>query len=894
MLSWTEIESRAVSFQKRWKDCEGHEKQEAQTFEKDFMHIFGVDFLEGHHEYPITDLDGRDGYIDYLLPGKILIEMKSKGESLTRAYNQAFNYYRALPANKQPKLILCCDFKNFEVKNMVTGQTYKRFDISRLKSHVRMFGEIAGYGIDDTSIQTDIQVNTDASYKLAEVHDQLKKHGYEGHQLEVYLVRLLFCLFAEDTGIFEKRTFEKYLKQTKEDGTDLSSHLMLLFDVLNTPYEKRMDNLPNELKRFRYINGGIFSETLRPAFFDKEMRKTLLQCCNFDWSYISPAIFGAMFQGVMDQKQRRSLGAHYTSEENILKVIKPLFLDELWLEFDQRKNTKRELEKFHNKICNLKFLDPAAGCFNFGIIAYRELRLLEFEIYKLLFEDQRMVLFDVLDHVSVNQFYAIECEEFPCQIGQVAMLLMKHQMDQLISNYFGINSIDFPIKESANVLHGNALKIDWHEVCKSVDYIFGNPPFVGKKEQTKDQKLEIKSLFDKKAKGVGDLDYVAGWYIKASEYIQGTHTKVAFVSTNSITQGEQIAPLWERLFKENIEINFAYRTFKWANEAKNKAAVHCVIIGFSNSKINEKYIFSNGSKKKVDNINAYLLDAPNIIISNKTNPLCDVPCMSYGNVAGSKEFVLSENDKLEIIKKEPNVEKFIYPFVGAEEIINNKIRYCFWLKNIKPNELRQSKEISHRVNNIRIERENSSAEPTRKKASTPHRFFFESQPDTNMIVVPKVSSENRKYIPLVILEPEVIVNGSALIIPNADLYLFGVLTSSIHNCWMRAVAGRMKSDYQYSKGIVYNNFLWPEITVELKKQVEETARQILNARELYPNVSLADMYGEYMYLYPELVKAHDANDRAVMKAYGFKPSMTEDEIVAELFKMYQTRTNEVK
>ncbi|NLD33190.1 MAG: class I SAM-dependent DNA methyltransferase [Trichococcus flocculiformis] len=476
-LSWGEIETNAIAFAKRWKDCRGDERQDAQTFEKDLMSVFGVDWLEGLHERRITNEYGVQNYIDYILPGKILIEMKSKGESLIRAYNQAIVYSKCLKPEEHPEIIMVSDFEYIQVTNLRTGQAFQKFKLNQLKKHIRMFGVVAGY-TSEVTFKTDIEVNTDASYKMAKLHDGLKANGYVGKELEIYLVRLLFCLFAEDTGIFEKNTFENYILASKEDGSDLSGRMMELFSILDTPEQKRMGTLREELKRFRYINGNLFAAFLPPAAFDVKMRQTLIDCCDFDWSFISPAIFGAMFQGVMDEKERRELGAHYTSEKNILKVIQPLFLDDLWAEFDRMKSTKAELEAFHDKIASLRFLDPACGCGNFLIITYRELRLLEFEVLKMLHDNTQMIIMDLLCKVSVDQFYGIEYEEFPCQIAQVGLLLMKHQMDKEVSNYFGMNLIDFPIKETATIVHGNALQIDWETVVPKdkLSYCFGNPP----------------------------------------------------------------------------------------------------------------------------------------------------------------------------------------------------------------------------------------------------------------------------------------------------------------------------------------------------------------------------------------------------------------------------------
>ncbi len=503
MLTWTEIETRAIAFQNTWKKTNGDERQDAQTFEKDFMNIFGVDFRDGFHEYQLRLNDGSIGYIDYFLPAKIVIEMKSKGKSLPKAYTQAMDYVHALKPEEQPELVMVCDFDKIELHNLKRDIHYKPFKVSQLKSHIRIFGLLAGYE-DKFEEKNEIELNTTASYKMAKLHDLLKEYGYEEHALEIYLVRLLFCLFADDTGIFEKDSFEEYVKASAEDGSDLAMRMMMLFNILDTPSEKRMKNLSTELNRFRYINGNLFTETLPPAVFDGKMRELLIECCEFDWSKISPAIFGAMFQGVMDQQKRRELGAHYTSEENIMKVIKPLFLDDLYREFEQSKSTKKELEAFHQKISSLKFLDPACGSGNFLILTYQKLRELEFEILKFLKSTAQLSLFDISSKVHINQFYGIEYEPFASEIAKISLLLMKHLMDRKVSNYFGQNLIDFPIKENANIVNGNALRVEWEKV----DYILGNPPFIGARMMSKEQSLDMEEVFGK-LKGIGDLDYVS-------------------------------------------------------------------------------------------------------------------------------------------------------------------------------------------------------------------------------------------------------------------------------------------------------------------------------------------------------------------------------------------------
>ncbi|MEB8573077.1 class I SAM-dependent DNA methyltransferase [Bacillus cereus] len=892
-LSWEMIETNAISFSKNWKNCSGDERQEAQKFEMDLMRVFGVDFHEGLHEYQIRDAQGKIGYIDYLLPGKILIEMKSKGESLVRAYNQGYEYTKCLQKEEYPELLLVSDFDYIQVTNLKTMQTFKKFKVSQLKNRVRMLGLLAGYN-SEVTFKTDIEVNIDASYKMAKLHDILKENGYEGDDLEEYLVRLLFCLFAEDTGIFEKRTFEQYIKNSKADGSDLSSKIMMLFNTLDTPENKRMANLPEELKSFRYINGKLFTKPLPPAYFDSKMRQILLDCCDFDWSYISPAIFGAMFQGVMNPKERRKLGAHYTSEENILKLIKPLFLDDLWKEFEKSKSTKAELETFHNKLANLKFLDPACGCGNFLIITYREIRLLEFEVLKMLYDNRQLRIIDTFCKISIEHFYGIEYEEFPCQIAQVGLLLMKHQLDKEVSNYFGMNIIDFPIKETANIVHGNALIIEWDDVVSKheLNYIIGNPPFIGASNMTNEQKKDAVSVFGK-IKLSNSIDYVGAWYHKAARYVQNTWIRGAFVSTNSICQGEQVKPLWYKVLNEyDIKFDFAYRTFKWSNEAKGKAAVHCIIIGFSSQMVKTNKFICNekGEKISVKEINPYLVDAPNVLVESRSKPISDITRMVYGNKpTDGGNLILSEEEKEELIKQYPDAEKFIHPYIGSAEFINKKIRYCIWLKDASPT-WKKVPQILNRVKNVEQLRLASTSPTTREKANYPHLFFYISQPETSYLIVPRVSSKNRQYVPIGFIPPTVIASDSASIVPNATLYHFGVLTSSVHNAWLRTVGGRLKSDYRYSGSVVYNTFPWPEATAEQILEIEKAAQAVMEARDLpeYSDCTLADLYNQPM---PEkLLKAHRNLDKEVYKAYGFT-CKTEEECVANLMKMYQKLVN---
>lgn len=892
MLGWTEIETRAVKFQKDWKNCQGDERQDAQTFEKDFMNIFGVDFRDGLHEYQIRLKDGRIGYVDYLIPGKILIEMKSKGKSLASAYTQAMSYVHALKVEEIPKLVMLCDFDKIEIYNLDKDHRYKPFKVSQLKNHVRIFANIAGYNSSD-EIKTEIELNVEASYKMAKLHDLLKLNGYTGQNLELYLVRILFCLFADDTGIFEKESFEDYIKQSKEDGSDLSMRIMMLFSILDTSDQLRMKNLTHEMNKFRYINGNLFTEKLPPAFFDSKMRQIILDCCKFDWSQISPAIFGAMFQGIMDQAQRRELGAHYTSEENIIKVIAPLFLDDLYNEFERSKRTIKELSDFHNKIANLKFFDPACGSGNFLIITYQKIRELEFEILKHLYHNgknqQMAVINAVYTKVNINQFYGIEYEDFACEIARLSMLLMKHLMDQEISNYFGINIIDFPIKENANIVNGNALEINWENVTKcKVDYIIGNPPFVGSRYMKKEQSNDLKTVFgDSK---IGSLDYVSGWYYKAAQYMKFTKTRTAFVSTNSITQGEQVTTLWKPILNDfNMSIDFAYQTFKWSNEAKGKAAVHCVIVSFSDKRYGytgEKIIYKKDNTVIYSkNINGYLLDAPTIFIKPRSQPISNIPKIRTGTRIGAKEYTFTEDEMLEFVKQEPLATKYFYEYLGGKEFLNNQKRFCLYLEDCPISDLSKMPKSKNLIDKVKESRINEN----HQLKEYPRKYVKLSIPKNEYIFIPQLSSENRRYIPMGFISKDIWAADPHFMIEGANLFIFGVLTSNVHMAWMRTVAGRLKSDYRYSNKLVYNTFPFPDANDEQKKKIIETASAIINLRN--KDDSLANIYNQ-SYMPTDLKKAHHENDKAVWESYGKSWDITsEEDCIAYLMKLYQKLEN---
>ncbi|HMO32307.1 MAG TPA: hypothetical protein PKE07_04860 [Lacibacter sp.] len=849
----------------------------------------------------------------------LLVEMKSRGKDLDKAYQQAKDYCHGLKEYELPQLILVCDFETFVLHDADGNKS--RFTLAELHRNLHLFGPLAGY--QKRTYKEQDPVNLQAAELMGKLHDRLKAIGYEGHALELYLVRLLFCLFADDTGIFEKDTFHEYLVlKTREDGSDLARAIAEIFQVLDTPPDRRLSNLDESLAAFPYVNGKLFVEHLPFASFDSGMRQSLLDCCTLDWGKISPAIFGSLFQSVMDEKARRNLGAHYTSEKNILKLIKPLFLDELWEEFHKVKSSKAQLQKLHDRIGSLRFLDPACGCGNFLIIAYRELRLLEIEIITQLLKLQgyreevlREARMDTsyLIKCNVDQFYGIEYEEFPAQIARTAMWLMDHQMNMQVSNTFGEYYVRLPLQKAATIAHANALRIDWQSLIDPLpfekgsvryDYILGNPPFIGKQLQNSAQKEDMALIFQG-VNGAGVLDYVTAWYIKAAQYMQFANPEgkpsgvcCAFVSTNSIAQGEQVGVLWNELYNRyKIKIHFAHRTFKWGNEAKGNAAVHVVIVGFSNFDISKKYIYDYEDIKgepteiSVKNINPYLVEGKDIIVLSRTLPLCNVPKMIYGSKpVDNGNFFLTDDQKSVFLTVEPNAEKFIKPILSSHEFINGHNRWCLWLVNADPGEIKKMPEIMKRLENIRVFRSKSTKPSVRNQASTPSLFSEIRQPESNYVIIPRHSSESRRYIPFGFFDSGTIVSDSCTALPDATLYHFGILTSEMHNTWIKNVCGRIKSDFRYSNVLVYNNFPWPENQTEKQRQsVEAAAQAVLDARAEFPDASLADLYDPNT-MPPVLVKAHQQLDKAVDLCYRPQPFPSEAKRIEFLFELYDKYT----
>ena len=892
-LSKNEIRARAARFAEEYKEAKS-EKTEAQSFQKDFFEkVLGVNPRRvATFEHRVKCLDGSRGYIDCFWKGHILVEMKSLGEDRQRAYLQAKRYTDTLPECELPRAILICDFQHWDFYDLKREAQLTSFTLAELPEHIELFFYLAGYER-RTPVEED-PVNAQAAELMGQLHDRLKAIGYTGHPLEVYLVRLLFCLFADDTDIFERNSFHEFIQNcTAEDGHDLAPLLAELFQVMNTPEKERLRTRNEVLLAFPYVNGKLFAEYLPMPAFDAQMRALLLQCSALDWGKISPAIFGSMFQSVMRPEERRMLGAHYTSERNILKVINPLFMDALREEFasiraDKSSRRRARLAEFHTKLSRLTFLDPACGCGNFLVVAYRELRLLEMQVIKEQDEGEATLL-ENLSLIHVDQFYGIEIEEFPAHIAQVAMWLMDHQMNVQLGRHFGKPYVRIPLRHSAAITCGNALRLDWGSLVprEKLSYILGNPPFIGARIMSKEQKADLQHIFAG-VKNAGDLDYVACWFKKAAELMRGSGMRAAFVSTNSIVQGQSVGILWKHLLQElGLRISFAYRTFKWSNEGKNIATVHCVIVGFGYSAHHERHIIvdEEGNAHPAKHINGYLTDAADVFVTNRKKPLCAVPTIGIGNkpIDGGN-YLFTEEEKAAFIQKEAGAEKYFRPWLGARELLHAEKRYCLWLGDCSPTELQALPECRKRIELVRAYRWNSKSAPTRNIAHTPRRFHVENMPQGEYIAIPEVSSERRAYIPMSFLNSEVICSNLLHIIPESSLYHFGVLTSGMHMAWVRTVAGRLGVGYRYSGKIVYNNFPWPEPTGEQREKISALAQAVLDARALYPESSLAALY-DPLAMPPELATAHRKLDAAVEKAYGRRFASDADR-VAFLFERY--------
>ena len=899
-LSWNEIRKRALKFSHEWQD-EKSEKAESQSFWNEFFNIFGISRRRVASYEKFVKLFGDNrGFIDLFWKGKLIVEHKSEGENLDDAYFQALDYFSGLNENELPKYVIVSDFKRIRLEDLEENEQYE-FELKDLANNIYLFDFILGHT--KRKYKDEDPVNIKAAELMGKLHDSLKENGYEGHPLEVLLVRLMFCLFADDTGIFENGYFTYYIeKKTNVDGSDVGLHLTYIFQILNTPENERQKNLDEDLKNFTYINGKLFEESLQIPSFDSDTKKNLLDCCYFNWSLVSPAIFGSMFQSVMNSVERRDIGAHYTSEKNILKTINSLFLSELWDEFNYHKNNKKYLQKLLERISEIKLFDPACGCGTFLIITYRELRRIQIEIHKKLRQEGKytqQIIVNIEDFnsdINVDAMYGIEILEFPVRIAEVALWLVDHQMNLELSKTFGDYYVRLPLKTSPNIIQGNALEIDWNDFVSKDDLtcILGNPPFAGKKRRNDQQNNDMKNICGH-IKNYGILDYVCCWYIKSAEFIKDTkNIKVGLVSTNSITQGEQVGILWDYLINEmNIKIHFAHRTFKWFNQAKGKAQVYVIIIGFAAIEAKTKYIFdyetpsSDPIEQKVNQINAYLVNQKDVLIKNRSKPICKVPEISFGSMPNDNgNFLFTDLEKDIFLEEEPGAKQFIHPLISAKEFLNGKRRWCLWLKDVNPSEIKNLRKVVERIANVREFRLMSKRQSTKKLAEIPYLFGEIRQPNSgDYILIPRHSSEHRKYIPMAFLSSGKIVGDSCTIVKNANLYHFGVLTSSMHMAWVRQICGRIKSDYRYSNKLVYNNFPWPKTPLQRHvENVKNRTIELINIRKEYED-SLADLYNPLL-MPKKLTEAHEKVDRAVELCYRSERFNSDLERLQYLFELY--------
>lgn len=905
-LSWNEIRQRAITFAREWADAR-HERAEAQSFWNDFFEVFGIRRRSvAAFEEPVRNLGGAYGFIDLFWRGKVIAEHKSRGESLERAHSQAANYIQDLQregrGEEVPRFIIVSDFARIALHDLEaddpTDATLE-FTLDQLPDCIRHFAFIAGY--ETCRVDPEDPANFKATELLANLHDRLEESGYTGHDLQRFMVRVLFCLFAEDTGIFEPEAFTSFIeRRTREDGSDLGGQLSHYFSVLNTPNENRQRNLDEDLAPLPYVNGELFSEHLAFPAFTSAMRTALLACCRFRWEKINPAIFGSLFQNIMEAPARRQIGAHYTSERDILKLIRSLFLDELRERFEKARRNNRALDDLLRELGRMNFLDPACGCGNFLVIAYRELRLLEMDIIQARYGDNPSEGdIRASAQLNVSQFYGIEIEEWPVRIAEVAMWLMDHQMNNELFKRFGQPKATTPLTRSPHIRHGNALRIDWNEVLPAAQctYILGNPPFVGARYQDASQRADMRAVVDTLPQA-GALDYVTGWYFKAAEYSQANpQIRIAFVSTNSITQGEQVGVVWGELLRRGITIHFAHRTFAWMSEARGRAHVHVVIVGWGLADRAGKRIFdyeTNANEPTVIEarvINPYLVDAPVVTIVNRSQPLCAVPSIGIGNkpIDGGN-YLFTPEEKQAFIAREPRAAPYFRQWLGSVEFLNGIERWCLWLGECPPEVLRSMPLCMERVENVRRLRRESRSEPTRRIADTPTRFHVENIPSQRYLLIPEVSSERRQYIPMGFIDPCVLASNLVKIASQATLYHFGVLHSAMHMAWVRQVCGRLKSDYRYSAKLVYNNFPWPQdVTDRQRSRVEEAAQQVLDARAEHPGATLADLYDPNA-MPVGLRRAHQALDRAVDACYRRNRFDTERQRLEYLFELYEQLT----
>ena len=907
-LSWNEIRSRAGAFAREWSEAH-YERGQTQTFYNEFFEVFGVTRRRvATFEEPVKRLGDRQGFIDLFWKGVLLVEQKSAGRSLLRAREQAMDYFPGLKEAELPRYVLLCDFQHFELLDLETSEE-TRFRLAELPEFVERFGFIVG--VERRVFRDQDPVNIDAAEIMGALHDALKDTGFDGHPLERFLVRMLFCLFADDTGIFERGSLEEYLtNRTRQDGSDVGATLASVFQTLNTPEDRRQATLDEDLAQFPYVNGELFAERLEFPSFNASMRVRLLEACAFNWEKISPAIFGALFQSVMSPGQRRAQGAHYTTEKNILKVIEPLFLDDLRADLARIRRLRRDrparLREFHSKLAGLTFFDPACGCGNFLIIAYRELRMIELEVLSVLHSAEQVDLAAAsLSTVDVNQFYGIEIDEFPARIAEVAMWMMDHIMNNRLSVQFGRVFARIPLRAAPHIMNADALETDWAAFLapERCSFVMGNPPFVGAKLQSTLQRAQVRRIAALGGSG-GTLDFVAAWFLKAAEYLRNSRARVAFVATNSLTQGEQVAQLWPLLFdRYALEISFAHRTFAWGSDARGVAHVHVVIIGMTrrDDEPAEKRLFTydditgEPTEGIYKSLSPYLFDSATLtdrhqVVREASRPLGARPQMIIGSkpIDGGN-YIFDDAERMAFVRLEPAASPLIRPFVGADDFLRGTTRWILCFDSATPERLRSLPLVMERIAAVKAVRLDSKSAQTRALASTPTRYHVNVVPTSPFLMIPRHTSERRAYVPIGWLSPPTIPGDSSLVILEASLQLFAILTSTMHMAWLRYIGGRIKSDFRYSAGLVYNTFPWPILRAEDRVRLERLAQGVLTARSSHPSSTLADLYDTNV-MPVDLRKAHLALDEVVDLLYRKQPFDSDRTRVEHLFELYETMT----
>ena len=903
--------SAAAAFADKWKSYTD-EKQHARGFWSDFFRaLCGVDDEEiagiEYEKRVKSTISGNQEYIDIYWKNVALIEHKSAGENLDKAELQARGYWLSLPPGYRPKTIIISNFLNFRLIDVALNRTHE-FPLSKLPENIHRFEAIIS-GNRTRISEEEITVDQVAAKLMANLYLELEDHGFEGHETSIFLIRILFLLFGDDTGMWAKNTFLKLVMGTKEDGSDVGSKLDTLFEILNTPEEKRPKALGEEFIPFPYVNGGIFAEKISVIDFNKKMRVAFVEVANYDWTTINPTIFGSLFQLIKNKEARRELGEHYTSEENINKIVYPLFLDELQERLASAWDNKKDLKKLRQDLAKIKIFDPACGCGNFLVVSYRHLRQLELELIVRLnnLEGKQDTL--QLDgsmglSISLNQFYGIEIEEWPAQVARMALFLTDHQENLRLERITGATPNRFPIKDYANIQNANALEIAWNEflVLDEQTYILGNPPFVGTRLQSQQQKSNQADIW-KGFKGGVLVDFVTNWFVLGSRYVNQYSCHLAFVSTNSITQGDQPSVLWQMISQYGVEISFAHRTFAWNNESSGQAAVHCVVIGIARKGMfREKRLWEYSdiqgepTLELVGNINAYLLDAPNVLVAATKKPIVkDIPTMGSGNKPrdGGHLSDLTLEEAEEIRATDQIAAKYLRELVGAEELLNKRqARFCLWLVDCPPSEIRNSKILKARVEKVLQERLSATSSKG-AAANRPTVFETITQPNSKFIAVPSVSSSKRDYVPVDFLDPETIINNRVFSIITDDVAVFSLLENSTFTTWVRVFSSRMKSDYALAASTVYNTFPFPELSDSHRKDLRTLGEAIMDERKKYPSETLGDLY-DPVSMPVSLLRAHKDLDKYVLKIYGLKPESTESEIIETLITKYSELTSELR